>query len=124
MSSPVVSNFPGPFISRVVPTGPGTTLGHPSPFGTILQTAVQGIVYSETLGSTGGVAPYTYSLASGSLPVGLTLSSSGVISGTPSSTGTSTFGVESTDNSGATGVQTFQIKTIAASVGGNSGFVG
>lgn len=37
--------------------------------------------------STGGNAPVTFSLASGTLPAGVTLSTSGVLSGTPTQTG-------------------------------------
>ncbi len=56
--------------------------------------------YSATLTATGGTAPYTWSLASGSLPVGLSLSSSGgQISGTPSQAGSFSFTVEVTDSS-------------------------
>ena len=39
--------------------------------------------YSVTLAATGGSQPYTWSLAGGQLPAGLSLSSTGVISGTP-----------------------------------------
>src|SRR5256885_565365 len=39
----------------------------------------------------GGVPPYTYSLSSGILPTGLTLSPSGIVSGTPSGAGSFTF---------------------------------
>lgn len=46
-----------------------------------------------------GDAP-TYSLASGSLPPGLTLSSSGLLSGTPSTAGTFTFNIRATDING------------------------
>lgn len=46
-----------------------------------------------------GDAP-TYSLASGSVPTGLTLSSSGLLSGTPSASGTFTFNVRATDVNG------------------------
>ena len=42
-----------------------------------------GIFYDITLAPAGGNAPYTWSLSSGSLPNGLTLASSGRISGTP-----------------------------------------
>jgi hypothetical protein len=43
-----------------------------------------GIAYSATLAASGGTAPYTWSVGSGTLPAGLSLSaSSGVISGTP-----------------------------------------
>jgi hypothetical protein len=52
-----------------------------------LPQATNGLVYSASLQSGGGVAPFTWSLASGTLPGGLTLSSSGLISGTPTQTG-------------------------------------
>jgi hypothetical protein len=39
--------------------------------------------YSKTLQASGGVTPLTWSIASGSLPAGLHLSSGGTISGTP-----------------------------------------
>jgi cytoskeletal protein CcmA (bactofilin family) len=55
-------------------------------------------LYSETLTAVVGTVPYTWSLASGSLPTGLTLSSDGVISGTPTIAGTSSFTVRVTDS--------------------------
>ncbi len=64
-----------------------------------LAGAELGVAYSQTLAASGGVPPYTWSLTSGSLPAGLTLSSAGVISGTPSgTTGTSNFAVTVTDS--------------------------
>ena len=58
--------------------------------------------YSTTLTATGGVPPYTWSLATGSaLPAGLTLNSgspSATISGTPTATGTFQFTVKVTDS--------------------------
>jgi hypothetical protein len=57
-----------------------------------------GAGYSATLNASGGTPGYTWSLASGSLPAGLTLSSAGVISGTPTGSGTSTFTVSVADN--------------------------
>ena len=52
--------------------------------------------YSATLHATGGNTPYTWSKASGSkaLPTGLTLASSGVISGKATKAGTFSFTVE------------------------------
>jgi hypothetical protein len=67
---------------------------------TTLPAAVVNTAYSSTLTAAGGVAPYTFSLASGSaLPAGLTLSAEGVISGTPTKAGTTAFSVEVMDSS-------------------------
>ena len=54
-------------------------------------------VYSATLTAAGGSSPYTWSKTSGSLPPGLTLSGDGVISGTPTTTGTFNFVVQVSD---------------------------
>lgn len=54
--------------------------------------------YSQTLQATGGVAPYTWSIASGSLGAGLNLSAGGTISGTPTTPGTSVFVVRVSDS--------------------------
>ena len=58
---------------------------------TSLPGGTNGTPYTQTLQASGGVSPYTWLLTSGSLPPGLTLSSNGVISGTPSGTTTTTF---------------------------------
>ncbi|UXN68021.1 putative Ig domain-containing protein (plasmid) [Devosia neptuniae] len=58
--------------------------------------------YSATIVAGGGTAPYTYAVT-GSLPAGMTLSSSGLLSGTPTETGSFSFGVTATDASGGTG---------------------
>ncbi len=64
-----------------------------------LSNATSGTVYSTTLTATGGQSPYTWALASGTLPAGLTLiSTSGVLSGTPSQSGTFNFTVSATDS--------------------------
>jgi phosphodiesterase/alkaline phosphatase D-like protein len=47
-----------------------------------LPNGTAGTAYSQSLAATGGTAPYTWSVTSGALPVGYTLSSAGVISGT------------------------------------------
>ncbi len=57
--------------------------------------------YVATLEAIGGTAPYTWSVASGSLPPGLSLASDGTISGTPTATGTFTFSLRVVDSLGA-----------------------
>ncbi|HXG68308.1 MAG TPA: putative Ig domain-containing protein, partial [Blastocatellia bacterium] len=54
--------------------------------------------YSQTLQAVGGVLPYTWGLASGSLPAGLSLSNDGVISGVSTTHGTSVFVARVTDS--------------------------
>src|SRR5262245_39668707 len=57
------------------------------------------VPYSPTLQVTGGTSPYVWTLALGSsLPPGLGLSSTGTISGTPTTLGTFTFGVSVRDS--------------------------
>jgi len=53
--------------------------------------------YSQTINATGGTGSYTFSTTAGTLPAGLTLSTSGVLSGTPTATGIYTFTVTATD---------------------------
>jgi len=67
---------------------------------TTLPGGTTGTAYNQTLQATGGVPAYTWSVSAGSLPAGLSLSSAGVISGTPSGTftGTTNFTVSATDS--------------------------
>ena len=65
---------------------------------TTLAPGTVGIGYAQTLAATGRIAPYTWSVTSGSLPAGLSLApATGVISGTPTTAGTSTFTVQVAD---------------------------
>jgi len=54
--------------------------------------------YYQTLAASGGIPPYAWSVSSGSLPNGLTLNSSGVLSGTPLSSGKFNFTVKVRDS--------------------------
>ncbi len=64
----------------------------------LLPGATVGTSYSLSLLATGGVPSYTWTITAGSLPAGLTLSSAGLISGTPTGAGTSNFTVKVTDS--------------------------
>lgn len=68
---------------------------------TTLPNGSHGVSYHVVLSVTGGRSPYTWSLAStsGGLPAGLNLSSSGVISGTPTQGGTFDVTVQVNDSS-------------------------
>jgi len=67
-----------------------------------LPIATVGVPYTYTLQATGGTAPYTYSVAAGSLPPGITMQSDGVISGTPTQPGATSFTATVTDSVAAT----------------------
>lgn len=67
-----------------------------------LAAAGSSLPYSYALASSGGTGTHTWSVASGALPVGATLSPSGVLSGTTSTPGTSSFTVRVTDGLGRT----------------------
>ena len=62
-----------------------------------------GVAYSATFTSTGGTAPYTFAIGSGSLPFGLTLASDGTVSGVPTQAGVFFFTISVTDANGVTG---------------------
>jgi hypothetical protein len=65
---------------------------------TSLPGGVQNQAYAATLRATGGTAPYTWSLANNTtLPAGLTLSTAGQVSGTPTVIGTTSFTVQVKD---------------------------
>ena len=68
--------------------------------------------YSQTLTATsanGGVAPYTFSVTAGALPAGLTLSSAGVLSGTPTAAGSFNFTVQATSTNGFSGTRAYTL---------------
>ena len=83
-------------------TVPGGTVGSP---------------YSQSITSTGGNGAFTYSVSSGNLPAGLSINAStGLISGTPTTAGTSTFTVTTTDSAGVTGARSYTVAIVAATL--------
>jgi hypothetical protein len=81
---------------------------------TSLAAANVGRAYQATLAAVGGTGLTTWTVASGSLPPGLTLAANGAISGTPVSVGSSTITVQATD-AGWIGNTATQELTIAVS---------
>lgn len=65
-----------------------------------LAAGTAGTAYSTSLSQTGALGTPSYSITAGALPPGLTLSSNGTISGTPAATGTFSFTIKVSDNSG------------------------
>jgi uncharacterized repeat protein (TIGR03803 family) len=80
-----------------------------------LPSATVGAAYSQTLTAVAGAPPYTFAVTAGSLPAGLILSSAGLLSGTPTLAGSSSFTVTATDNTGETGSQAYTLAAFPAS---------
>lgn len=85
---------PAPTITTASPLPAGNTIG----------------AYSQTFAATGGSGMgYVWSLFSGSLPAGLTLNSSGVLSGTATAAGNFNFTVEVTDSANRSATKAFSL---------------
>ncbi|MFI9274100.1 putative Ig domain-containing protein [Kitasatospora sp. NPDC052896] len=97
--SPAASASPADALSSAAPASPAdqavpagsvqvTVVGPVSVTTAVLPEAALGKAYSQALGGTGGTGSYTWSVSSGSLPPGLSLSpDTGIISGTPTVAG-------------------------------------
>ncbi|MFJ3489704.1 ice-binding family protein [Leifsonia aquatica] len=106
-----------------VPTGctpPGTVSTSPTITSGTPTAATAGTPYSYPVTATGSPAP-TYTVTSGSLPAGLTLNgTTGVISGTPTTPGSSTFTITVTNGTAPDTSATYTIETAAAASVGSS----
>jgi hypothetical protein len=91
---------------------------------TSLPSGQVGAAYSATLTATGGTSPYVWSITSGTLPAGLSLSSSGAISGTPTaavSASPTTFEVSDSENPAQTKTASLSVTISAAPSSGGGG---
>jgi len=86
------STGPASAASASVTPNASPTLNFPAP-----PAGPVGVAYSDQLAVTGGTSPFTWSVSAGTLPPGLTLSASGLLSGTPTTVGSSTFTVRVVD---------------------------
>jgi hypothetical protein len=126
---PSTYNFTAKVTDSQTPTAAFNTVGTSITINPILTfppaTLSPGVVngqYSATVTAANGVSPYTYNVVFGSLPDGLTLSSSGttagVISGTPTTAGTFNFTIQATDSVSETATESFTITITGKLQGG------
>jgi uncharacterized protein (TIGR03437 family) len=73
--------------------------------------------YTATLAATGGTPPYTWSVASGALPNGLSIDSAGLISGTPATAGTPSVILQVTDSAQATATKAYSVNVTLTTTG-------
>jgi hypothetical protein len=100
-------------------TSPGQPTSQPLVITTSTLAAGQaGTAYSVSLTATGGTAPYVWSATS--LPSGLTLSSAGVISGTPTASGTFNFAVTVNDSAASKATASAVLGLTVAAASGNT----
>jgi hypothetical protein len=85
---------------------------------TSLQQGQTAVAYNATLSATGGTAPYMWTLKSGTLPAGLSLSTGGTISGTPTTAGAASITVHVSDS--ATTPQTADSGNLALAISGGT----
>ncbi len=81
-----------------------------------LPAGTTGVAYSQQLTASGGVAPYSFSVIVGALPTGLTLSTTGLLSGTPTQTSGVNLTIRATDANGCAGTQVYALTVNCATV--------
>ena len=72
-----------------------------------LPNALVGTPYSQAITAESGLAPFTFTVASGTLPAGLSLSTAGLLSGTPTATGNAAFTIAVADAGGVPGSRAY-----------------
>jgi hypothetical protein len=72
-----------------------------------LNNANIGTPFSQTITQTGTTGAITYSISLGALPPGLSLNSTGLISGTPTQSGTFSVTIKATNTSGCSGTRAY-----------------
>lgn len=83
----------------------------------VLPDGYVGAAYNQTIVASGGAAPYTFTVSSGTLPAGLNLDiNTGIISGTPTTVGSSPFTITATDNNGCQGSQDYTINILSCAI--------
>jgi hypothetical protein len=76
---------------------------------TTFPDAQVGAAYAQTIVAAGGTGPYSFSVTSGTLPPGLSLSASGELAGTPTAAGAAVFTVSAVDNVDCVGTEVYTL---------------
>ncbi|RLS26123.1 MAG: hypothetical protein DWH74_00215 [Planctomycetota bacterium] len=100
--------------TNVLFNGVSTTIPVLSVSTLALSNGTVGTATTQTLAASGGAAPYVWSVTTGTLPAGLTLSTTGVLSGTPTMAGTASFTVQAKDSVAAIATRALTL-TVASS---------
>ncbi len=80
-----------------------------------LTDGLVGSAFAQSVSASDGIAPFAWTIASGSLPAGLSLDpGTGMISGTPSTAATSVFTLRVTDAFGCTAEETYTLSILAS----------
>lgn len=74
-----------------------------------LADGIVGTAYTGSVAASGGSSPYSYARTLGTLPDGLSLASTGAITGTPTTGGSFGFTVTATDAHGCTGARAYTV---------------
>jgi hypothetical protein len=74
-----------------------------------LPNDIVGTAYTGSVAASGGSSPYSYARTLGTLPDGLSLASTGAITGTPTAGGSFGFTVTATDAHGCTGARAYTV---------------
>ncbi|GAB3708541.1 hypothetical protein GCM10027592_43820 [Spirosoma flavus] len=90
---------------------PGLIMSNPA-----TTTATQGVAFSQSFTALGGVTPYSFSVVDGSLPSGLSLATTGELSGTPTQAGSYSVTVRATDANGCAGTGAAYRLTVNAAI--------
>jgi hypothetical protein len=91
-------------------SAPGLTITSAPSF----PAGVMGSSYDQTLAAAGGTAPYTWAVATGSLPPGITLGNGGNLIGAPTAAGAFQFTIRVTDQDSASATQLFTLRVLPA----------
>jgi len=98
--------------------GTGTSsLSFTLPASTTLSPGTVGVAYSEvTFQATGGTSPYRYIISGGALPAGMSLNTTGLLTGTPTAGGAFSITVFAADADSLTGSQTYSLTILPPTI--------